>query len=53
MENPAPQAGPRILRITGRSGLRLVTTWKPCRAKAAAIPENKFPVWDGTVVSTG
>jgi len=38
------QAGPSILRITGRSGLRRATTWKPCRAKAAAIPGNKLRV---------
>ena len=45
MEHPRrSQVGPRILRITGRSRLRRATTWKPCRAKAAAIPGNKLPV---------
>ena len=43
----------RNFLITGRSGLRRATTSKPCRAKTAAIPENRLPVCDGTAVSTG
>ena len=30
------------LRITGRSGLRRATTWKPCRVKADATPGNRL-----------
>lgn len=48
--HPGP---PRALRITGRSGLCLATTRKPCRAKAAATPGNMLRVWPGTAVSTG
>ena len=39
------RATPRSFRITGRSGLRRATSSKPCRAKAAAIPETFFTVW--------
>jgi hypothetical protein len=43
----------RTLRITGLSGWRRATTWKPCWAKADATPRNRLRVWPGTAVSTG
>ena len=43
----------RTLRITGRSGWRRATTWKPCSAKTDATPRNRLRVWPGTAVSTG